>query len=38
MYKKVLDPAPHSLGLTAILAVLPLVVLFILLGDFRMKA
>ena len=28
----------HSLGLTAIFAVLPLVVLFVLLGGFRMKA
>ncbi len=38
MYKQVLDPVSHSLGLTAIFAVLPLVVLFILLGGFRMKA
>ncbi len=38
MYKQVLDPVSHSLGLTAIFAVLPLVVLFVLLGGFRMKA
>ncbi|HJS95176.1 MAG TPA: L-lactate permease [Solirubrobacteraceae bacterium] len=38
MYKQVLDPLSHSLGLTAIFAVLPLVVLFVLLGGFRMKA
>ncbi|MBV9941031.1 MAG: L-lactate permease [Solirubrobacterales bacterium] len=38
MYKQVLDPVSHSLGLTAIFAVLPLAVLFILLGGFRMKA
>ncbi len=38
MYKQVLDPLSHSLGLTAIFAVLPLAVLFILLGGFRMKA
>ncbi len=38
MYKQVLDPVSHSLGLTSIFAVLPLVVLFVLLGVFRMKA
>ena len=38
MYKQVLDPVSHSLGLTAIFAVMPLVVLFVLLGGFRMKA
>jgi lactate permease len=38
VYKQVLDPVSHSLGLTAIFAVLPLLVLFILLGGFRMKA
>src|ERR1700733_3678180 len=38
MYKQVLDPVSHSLGLTAIFALLPLVVLFVLLGAFRMKA
>ena len=38
MYKQVLDPVSHSLGLTAIFAVLPLAVLFVLLGGFRMKA
>jgi lactate permease len=38
VYKQVLDPVSHSLGLTAIFAVLPLVVLFVLLGGFRLKA
>jgi lactate permease len=38
VYKQVLDPLSHSLGLTAIFAVLPLVVLFVLLGGFRLKA
>jgi lactate permease len=38
MYKQVLDPVSHSLGLTSIFAVLPLLTLFILLGVVRMKA
>lgn len=38
MYKQVLDPVSHSLGLTSIFAVLPLVVLFVLLGVVKMKA
>ncbi len=38
MYKQVLDPVSHSLGLTSIFAVLPLVVLFVLLGVVRLKA
>ncbi len=38
MYKQVLDPVSHSLGLTSIFAILPLLVLFLLLGVFRMKA
>src|SRR5947209_13383725 len=38
MYRQVLDPVSHSLGLTSIFAVLPLVVLFVLLGVVRMKA
>src|SRR5947209_255331 len=38
MYKQVLDPVGNSLGWTSIFAVLPLVVLFVLLGVFRMKA
>jgi lactate permease len=38
MYKQVLDPVSHSLGLTAIFALLPLVVLFVLLGVVRLKA
>jgi lactate permease len=38
MYKQALDPVSHSLGLTAIFAVLPLLSLFVLLGGVRMKA
>jgi lactate permease len=38
VYKQVLDPVSHSLGLTSIFAVLPLVSLFVLLGMVRMKA
>jgi lactate permease len=38
VYKQVLDPVSHSLGLTSIFAILPLLVLFLLLGVFRMKA
>ena len=38
MYKQVLDPVGHSLGLTSIFAVLPLLTLFVLLGVVRMKA
>jgi lactate permease len=38
VYKQVLDPVSQSLGLTSIFAVLPLLVLFILLGVLRMKA
>jgi lactate permease len=38
MYKQVLDPVSHSLGLTSIFALMPLVVLFVLLGVVRLKA
>src|SRR5947209_6073318 len=38
MYKQVLDPVSHSMGLTSIFAILPLAVLFVLLGIMRMKA
>ena len=38
MYKQVLDPVSHSLGVTSIFAILPLLVLFVLLGGVRMKA
>src|SRR5947199_4783820 len=38
MYHQVLDPVSGSLGLTSIFAVLPLLVLFLLLGVFRLKA
>jgi lactate permease len=38
MYQQVYDPVSDSLGLTSIFAVLPLVVLFVLLGGVKMKA
>jgi lactate permease len=38
VYKQVLDPVSGSLGLTAIFAILPLLLLFVLLGIVRMKA
>src|SRR3954452_11533491 len=38
MYHQVYDPVSGSLGLTSIFAVLPLVVLFVLLGGMKMKA
>ena len=38
MYKQVLDPVSHSLGLTSIFALVPLAVLFVLLGMVRLKA
>jgi lactate permease len=38
VYKQVLDPISGSLGLSSILAALPLVVLFVLLGVVRLKA
>jgi lactate permease len=38
VYKQVLDPVSHSLGASSIFALLPLVVLFVLLGVVRMKA
>ncbi len=38
MYKQILDPVSHSLGWTSVFAVLPLLVLFVLLGGFRIKA
>ncbi len=38
MYKQVLDPIAHSLGWSSLVAVLPLIALFILLGGVRMKA
>ncbi len=38
MYKQVLDPVAHSLGWTSIFALLPLLVLFVLLGVVKMKA
>src|SRR5689334_4200864 len=38
MYKQVLDPVGGSLGWSSLLAVLPLLTLFVLLGGFKMKA
>jgi lactate permease len=38
MYKQVFDPVSSSLGLSTIFAALPLVVLFVLLGGFKVKA
>src|SRR5436305_12719691 len=38
MYKQVLDPVGNSLGWSSLLAALPLVTLFVLLGGLKMKA
>ena len=38
MYTQVLDPVSHSLGLSSIFAILPLAVLFVLLGVVRLQA
>ncbi|MGZ4276251.1 MAG: L-lactate permease [Solirubrobacteraceae bacterium] len=38
MYKQVYDPVGHSLGLSTIFAILPLLALFILLGGLKLKA
>jgi lactate permease len=38
MYKQVLDPVSNSLGWSSLFAVLPLVMLFLLLGGLKMKA
>ncbi|MFC7264844.1 L-lactate permease [Streptomyces lutosisoli] len=38
MYVQELEPVAHSLGLSALVAVLPLVVVLVLLGGVRMKA
>jgi lactate permease len=38
MYRQVLDPVAHSLGLSAIFAALPLIVLFVMLGILRITA
>ncbi len=37
-YQQVYNPVGHSLGLSSIMAALPLITLFVLLGAFRMKA
>ena len=38
MYKQVLDPISHSLGFSSIIAALPLLTLFVLLGLLRVRA
>jgi lactate permease len=38
MYKQVLDPVAHSLAWSSLVAALPLLVLFVLLGVIRLKA
>lgn len=38
MYRQVLDPVSHSLGLSSIFAALPLAALFIMLGVLRVRA
>jgi lactate permease len=38
MYRQVYDPIASSLGLSALVAAIPLVVLFVLLGGFRLRA
>src|SRR4051794_21042328 len=38
MYKQVLDPVGNALGWSSLLAAMPLIVLFVLLGGVRMKA
>jgi len=38
MYTQIFDPVNHSLGLTTIFAVLPLLTIFVLLGVVKMKA
>ncbi len=38
MYKQVLDPVAHSLGWSSLVAALPLLILFILLGVVRLRA
>ncbi|MGI8754109.1 MAG: L-lactate permease [Acidimicrobiales bacterium] len=38
MYRQMLDPIGHSLGLSSIAAAVPLLALFVLLGVFRLRA
>jgi lactate permease len=38
MYRQVLDPVSHSLGLSALFAALPLLILFVMLGVLRVTA
>ncbi len=38
MYQQVFDPVSHSLGISSIFAVLPLLTLFVLLGGVKLKA
>ena len=37
MFKQVFDPIAHSLGYSAIFALLPLLVIFVLLGGLRLR-
>jgi lactate permease len=38
MYRQILDPVAHSLGLSSFLAALPLAILFLMLGVLRVRA
>lgn len=38
MYQQVLDPVAHSLAWSSLIAAIPLLVLFVLLGVFRLRA
>lgn len=38
MYEQIFDPVGNSLALSTIFAVLPLVIIFLLLGVFKVKA
>ena len=38
MFKQIFDPVNHSLGESSLFAVLPLLVLFLLLGVFNVRA
>src|ERR1700761_3869803 len=38
MYRQILDPVAHSLGLSSLVAAIPLAMLFVMLGVLRMRA
>lgn len=38
MYRQILDPVAHSLGLSSLVAAVPLAMLFVMLGALRMRA